>query len=51
MSRWSAADIPDQSGRTFVITGANAGLGLQSTRALTGAGAHVVMACRDAARA
>ena len=51
MSRWSAADIPDQSGRTFVITGANAGLGLQSTRALTGAGAHVVMVCRDAVRA
>src|SRR5690625_7843399 len=51
MSRWSTADIPDQTGRTFVITGANAGLGLQSTRALTDAGARVVMACRDAARA
>ena len=34
-----------------MITGANAGLGLQSTRALTGAGAHVVMVCRDAVRA
>lgn len=51
MSRWSIADIPDQSGRTFVITGANSGLGLQSTRALTDAGARVLMACRDTGRA
>lgn len=51
MSRWTPADIPDQSGRTFVITGANAGLGLQSTKALTDAGARVLMACRDAGRA
>ena len=50
MSRWTTADIPDQTGRTFVITGANAGLGLQSTRALTDAGAHVLMVCRDSAR-
>ncbi len=51
MSRWTIADIPDQSGRTFVITGANSGLGLQSTRALTDAGARVLMACRDVDRA
>ena len=51
MSRWTPADIPDQTGRTFVITGANAGLGLQSTRALTDAGARVLMACRDTGRA
>ena len=51
MSRWTTADIPDQTGRTFVITGANAGLGLQSTRALTDAGARIIMACRDTARA
>lgn len=43
--------MPDQSGRTVVITGANSGLGLASTRALTDAGALVVMACRDSARA
>ena len=51
MSRWTTADIPDQTGRTFVITGANSGLGLQSTRALTDAGARVIMACRDTGRA
>lgn len=50
-SRWTAADIPDQTGRTFVVTGANSGLGLQATEALTTAGARVLMACRDTARA
>lgn len=39
--------IPDQRGRTFVITGANSGLGLVSTLALAAAGARVVMACRN----
>lgn len=53
MSRtaWTAADIPDQSGRTFVETGANSGLGLRAADALTAAGAHVVMGCRGTARA
>jgi len=31
---WSTANIPDQSGRTAVVTGANGGLGLQTARAL-----------------
>ncbi len=44
---WTTADIPDQSGRVAVITGANGGLGLESARALAGAGAHVVMAVRN----
>jgi len=46
-SRWTAADIPDQTGRTFVITGANSGLGFVMTRELARRGASVVMAVRD----
>jgi NAD(P)-dependent dehydrogenase (short-subunit alcohol dehydrogenase family) len=51
MASWSATDIPDQSGRTFVVTGANSGLGAVTTRALAGKGARVVMACRNVAKA
>jgi len=48
---WTAADIPDLTGRTAVVTGANGGLGLESARALAGAGAHVVMAARNQEKA
>src|SRR5215218_7909261 len=47
---WTENDIPDQSGRTAVVTGANGGLGLQTALALAGAGAHVVLAARDPAK-
>ncbi len=44
---WTQQDIPDQTGRTAVVTGANGGLGLETAEALAGAGAHVVMAVRN----
>ena len=50
-SRWTAADVPDQSGRTSLVTGANSGLGLHTTLGLARKGARVLMACRDAGRA
>jgi NAD(P)-dependent dehydrogenase (short-subunit alcohol dehydrogenase family) len=48
--KWTAQDIPQQDGRTFVITGANSGIGLEAARALGAAGAHVVVACRDTSK-
>ncbi|PPK69202.1 oxidoreductase [Actinokineospora auranticolor] len=47
---WSEADIPDLSGKTALVTGANSGLGLRTAQALSRRGAHVVMACRSAER-
>ena len=44
---WTTTDIPDQRGRRVVITGASAGLGEVTARALAATGAHVVMAVRD----
>ena len=50
-TRWTAADVPDQSGRTAVVTGASSGLGLETARVLAARGATVVLACRDTEKA
>ena len=47
MSHWTTANIPDQTGRTAVITGANTGLGYETAGALAAKGAHVVLAVRN----
>lgn len=46
-STWTASDLPSFRGRTVVVTGANSGLGLATSRELARVGARVVMAVRD----
>lgn len=48
---WTTADIPDQSGRLALITGASSGLGLETARALVARGATVILGCRSRTRA
>ncbi|MFM1965621.1 MAG: hypothetical protein RL134_1346 [Actinomycetota bacterium] len=48
--KWTAADIPDQTGRRAIVTGANSGLGFETALALAAHGAEVTLAVRDTAK-
>jgi NAD(P)-dependent dehydrogenase (short-subunit alcohol dehydrogenase family) len=48
---WTTADIPDQSGRVAIVTGANSGIGFWTAHRLAEAGALVVLACRSEEKA
>ncbi|MBO9874388.1 MULTISPECIES: oxidoreductase [Xanthomonas] len=51
MSGFTSADVPDQSGKTFIVTGANTGIGFEIARALATRRARVLLACRDERKA
>ncbi len=48
---FTADDVSAQTGRTILVTGANAGIGFETSRVLAARGAHVILACCDADRA
>ncbi len=45
------ADVPNLSGKCFIVTGANTGIGFEASRVLAARGARVLLACRDKAKA
>jgi NAD(P)-dependent dehydrogenase (short-subunit alcohol dehydrogenase family) len=51
MTGFTAADVPDQTGKTIVVTGANTGLGFEAAKTLAGKGARVLLGCRSQSKA
>jgi len=49
-TRWTASDLPSQAGRTWLITGATSGIGLEAAKAASRAGASLVLAVRNVAK-
>ncbi|MGB3621372.1 SDR family NAD(P)-dependent oxidoreductase [Ketobacter sp. MCCC 1A13808] len=49
--KWTSQDIPSQTGKRILITGANSGIGFESARVMAGLGAQVILACRNEAKA
>ncbi|MFT4027769.1 MAG: SDR family NAD(P)-dependent oxidoreductase, partial [Novosphingobium sp.] len=51
MTGFTAENVPDQSGKTIIVTGANTGIGFEAAKVLAAKGARVLLACRDAGKA